>query len=176
MPELELHHHEAGHTTDPTGQRVGILAGVLVVALAITSIASHRAHTAAIIHQSRANDQWAHYEATRVKYHNLELGENLLAVMEVDNTAAAKMAADYAGQKKKYADQGAAIQTDAQKSEATADADERRALRYDIGEGFFEISVVLTSLYFISRKTLFPIMAIIAGIAGTLAAFTGLAI
>jgi hypothetical protein len=173
MPELELH-HETDHTTDPTGQRVGILAGVLAVALAITTIASHRAHTAAIIHQSRANDQWAHYEATRVKYHNLELGENLLSVLEAKNAAAEKMRGDYAGQKTKYADQGAVIQADAQKSEAMADAAEHRALRYDIGEGFFEISVVLTSLYFISRKNQFPIMAIAAGVVGAVAAFTAL--
>ncbi len=175
MPELELH-HEAAHTADPAGKKVGILAAMLAVALAITSITSHRAHTAAILHQSRANDQWAHYEATRVKYHNLELGENLLAVLEANNAAARKMAVDYAGQKKKYADQGAEIQATAQASEATADADEHRALRYDIGEGFFEISVVLTSLYFISRKNLFPIMAIVAGIAGAVAAFTALAV
>jgi hypothetical protein len=175
MPELELH-HEAAHTADPTGRKVGLLAAFLAVALAITTIVSHRAHTAAILQQSRANDQWAHYEAVRVKYHNLELGENLLSVLEAKNTAAEKMSADYAGQKKKYADQGTEIQATAQGSERTADAEEHRALRYDIGEGFFEISVVLTSLYFISRKRLFPIMAIVAGIAGTVAALTGLAI
>jgi hypothetical protein len=172
MSELEIHAHEASHTADPTGRKVGILAALLAVALAITSIMSHRAHTAAILHQAAANDQWAHYQSTRVKYHNLELGENLLAVLEAKNGAAEKMALDYAAQKKKYADQGSQIQANAQRAENEAAADERRALHYDIGEGFFEISVVLTSLYFISRKILFPIMAVVAGAAGALAAFS----
>ena len=172
MTELELH-HDAAHTADPAGRRIGALAATLAVALALISISSHRAHTAAIMHQAAANDRWAHYEATRVKYHNLELGQNLLTVLEAKNGAAEKMAADYASQMKKYASQSAEIQADAQNAEAQAAADEHRALRYDVGEGLFEISVVLTSLYFLSRKMMFPIMAIIAGIAGLLAAITG---
>ena len=77
MPELEIH-HEAEHAIDPMGQRVGVLAAVLAVALAIVSISSHRTHTEAIIHKSTANDKWAQYQSTRVKYHSLELGENLV--------------------------------------------------------------------------------------------------
>ena len=66
------------------------------------------------------------------------------------------MRADYAVQKQKYAQQGAEIQQSAENDGALAAADERRALRYDIGEGLFEIAVVLTSLYFISRKNHVP--------------------
>src|SRR5579872_6083141 len=71
MAELEIH-HEGGNEPDPGGQRVGVLAAVLAVLLAIVTIASHRTHTAAIIHKSTANDEWAHYQATRVKYHRSE--------------------------------------------------------------------------------------------------------
>ena len=74
MAELEIH-HETEHEHDPMGQRVGVLAALLAVALAVVTIASHRTHTAAIMHKSEANDAWAHYQATRVKYHNLELGQ-----------------------------------------------------------------------------------------------------
>lgn len=175
MPELELHHHGA-HTVDPAGQRIGILAAILAVALAITGIASHRTHTAAIMHQSQANDQWAHYQATRVKYHNLELGENLLSVINANNAATEKMRADYVVQKKKYAEQGTEIQHTAENNEALAAADERRALRYDIGEGLFEIGVVMSSLYFIARKNLFPVIGIVAGILGAVAALSGLGV
>ena len=55
-----------------------------------------------------------------------------------------------------------------------AEADEHRALRYDVGEGLLEIGLVLSSLYFISRKKMFPVMGITAGIAGTAIAITGL--
>src|SRR5438552_12653849 len=100
MAELEIHHEE--HPSDPTGQKVGVLAALLAVALAIVTIASHRTHTAAIMHRSSGNDAWAHYQATRVKYHNLELGENLVSVLGAKSAPAEQMLADYEGQKKKY--------------------------------------------------------------------------
>jgi hypothetical protein len=73
MPELEIH-REAEQSTDPMGQRVGVMAAILAVALAIVTIRSHRTHTDAIIHKSTANDQWAQYQSTRVKFHSPRVG------------------------------------------------------------------------------------------------------
>lgn len=156
------------------GQRVGILAAVLAVALAIVTIASHRTHTAAIMHKSSANDAWSHYQATRVKFHNLELGESLLKVLEAKGEAADTMRVDYATQKKKYEGQGKEIQEEAQKLDEQAEADEQRALRYDLGEGLLEIGLVLSSMYFIAKKMMFPAMGVAAGLAGAVIAATGL--
>src|SRR5437764_12199994 len=114
------------------GQRVGVLAALLAVALAVVTIASHRTHTAAIMHKSEANDAWAHYQATRVKYHNLELGESLAVVLNTHNAAAEKMLADYGQQKKKYEEQGKDIQSEEQRDEPGAESDARRALRQDV--------------------------------------------
>lgn len=172
MPELEIH-HESSHSIDPAGQKVGVLAAVLAVALAVVSITSHRTHTAAIMHKSAANDTWAHYQSTRVKYHNLELGENLVQALGVKNAATDKLVADYSAQLKKYADQSASIQAEAQRDDVLADADENRGLRFDVGEGLLEIAVVVSSLYFISRKKMFPVIALIAGIGGIAIAVTG---
>ena len=66
MAELEIH-HEHEHDADPLGRKVGVMAAVLAVLLAVVTIASHRTHTAAIIHKSGSNDQWAYYQATRIK-------------------------------------------------------------------------------------------------------------
>jgi hypothetical protein len=173
MSELEIH-HESGHAIDPAGQKVGVLAAVLAVALAVVTIASHRTHTSAIIHKSNANDAWSHYQSTRVKYHNLELGENLLTVMDVKTGAAARMLGDYKAQEQKYDEQGKEIQEQARKAEESAEADEHRALRYDLGEGLLEIGLVLSSLYFISHKKMFPAMGLIAGVTGGAIALAGL--
>jgi hypothetical protein len=175
MAELEIH-TEAGHNIDPLGQRVGVLAAVLAVVLAIVTIASHRTHTSAIMHKSTANDAWSHYQATRVKYHNLELGESLIGILGAKGAPADAALADYATQKKKYAAQGKQIQDDAQKQDDLADSDESRGLRYDIGEGLLEIGLVLSSLFFISKKKMFPAMGLIAGVAGCAIAITGLMI
>ncbi len=173
MPELEIH-HESEHAIDPTGQKVGVLAAILAVALAVVTIASHRTHTSAILHNSQANDAWAHYQSTRVKYHNLELGENLAGLLAARSDAAEKMLADTRQQKTKYEEQGKEIQAEAQRGEELAKEDERRAFRYDLGEGLLEIGLVLTSLYFISRKRMFPAMGLMAGIIGAAIALMGL--
>ena len=173
MPELEIH-HESEHGADPLGQKVGILAAVLAVGLAIVSIVSHRTHTEAIMAKSSANDAWAHYHSTRVKYHNLELGESLIQVLGGKGEAAEKALAGYAAQKKDYTGRAAVIQAEAEKDDHAAEAAEHRALRYDLGEGLLEISLVLSSLYFISRKKMFPVIGVAAGIAGSVIAITGL--
>jgi hypothetical protein len=173
MAELEIH-HDTEHKIDPAGQRVGVLAAVLAVALAIVSIASHRTHTAAIIHKSTANDSWQRYQSTRVKIHTLELGESLLQVSSADPGRAQKALADFAAQKQDQESKAKQIQKDAQAAEELADADEYRALRYDFGEGLLEIALVTSSLFFISRKPMFPVIGVLAGITGVVVAATGL--
>jgi hypothetical protein len=173
MAELEIH-HESEHAVDPMGQRVGILAALLAVALAIVTIASHRTHTEAIMQKSSANDAWAHYQATRVKYHNLELGESLIGALGAKADATEKLLAKYVAQEKDYEARGKKIQEEADRDDHAAEAAEHRALRYDLGEGLLEIALVLSSLYFISRKRLFPVIGIVAGVAGAVIAITGL--
>jgi hypothetical protein len=172
MPELEIH-HESEHKADPTGQKVGILAAVLAVALAIVTIVSHRTHTEAIIAKSSANDAWAHYQATRMKYHNLELGQSLVKVFGAKGGPGDAMLADTEIQMKKYDKQAKDVQAEAERDERMGGQAEDRALRYDIGEGLLEIALVLSSMYFISRKLMFPVIGAAAGIAGTLIAITG---
>jgi hypothetical protein len=173
MPELEIH-QESEHGGDPTGKKVGVLAALLAVALAVVTIASHRTHTAAIMHKSSANDAWQHYQSARVKYHSLELGESLVTIFGAKGEPAEKLLADYAAQKKKYNEQSKNIQEEAREADQSAEADERRALRYDLGEGLLEIALVLSSLYFISRKIMFPALGLTAGIVGIAIAVTGL--
>jgi hypothetical protein len=173
MAELEIH-HETEHKIDPEGQRVGVLAAILAVMLAIVTIASHRTHTEAIIDKSAANDHWQHYQSTRIKFHSLELGESLVKQLAPKGEGSAAAVDDYEKQKKKYDEQGKEIQEQAREAQEKAEGAERRALRYDFGEGLLEIGLVLSSLYFISRKRMFPVIGIVAGLTGVMLAATGL--
>jgi hypothetical protein len=47
MSEIEIH-PESEHAIDPAGQKVGVLAAVLAVMLAVVTIASYHSHTDAI--------------------------------------------------------------------------------------------------------------------------------
>ena len=173
MAELEIH-TESESEHDPTGQKVGVLAAGLAVFLAMVTIASHRTHTEAIILKTEANDRWQFYQSRRIKFHSLELGEDLMTALGTKNEGTEKALERYRKEKERYEKQGEEVQAEARKIEDQGKAAEQRAQRYDFGEGLLEIGLVLTSLYFISRKKLFPAVGIVAGIAGIGIAMTGL--
>jgi hypothetical protein len=173
LAELEIH-HESEHAPDPAGRKVGVLAALLAVGLTIVTIASHRTHTQSIVLKTEANDQWQYYQSKRIKFHNLELGVDLIGAVGASTEAAEKVLQRYEQEKERYQKQADEIQQEAQKKDAEAQQAERRALRYDFGEGLLEIGLVLTSLFFISRKRFFPVIGIIAGLVGLAIAVTGL--
>jgi|SRR5579864_538929 len=173
MAELEIH-SEGEHSTDPRGQKIGVLAAALAVALGVVTIASHRAHTEGVLLKAEANDRWSFYQSKRIKLHSLELGEQLVTLLGAKNQENAKAIESFRSEQARYESESKDVQEEARKKEAEGAHVERRALRYDLGEGLLEIALVLTSLYFISRKMLFPAIGIIAGIAGAVIAVSGL--
>ena len=171
MAEIEF--KAEGGESDPLGQKVGVLAAVFAVLLAVVSIASHRAHTTAVVDKSEANDQWSFYQSKRIKFHSLELGVDLLTGLGVDKPVAEKTIARYETQEKKYEEESKKVKDEATKDEEDTRHTEDRALRYDLGEGMLEIGVVMASLYFISRKKLFPVISLIFGVMGIAVAISG---
>jgi hypothetical protein len=171
MAEIEIKTEGGG--SDPLGQKVGVLAAVLAVALAVVSIASHRAHTAAVVERSEANDQWSLYQSNRIKFHSLELGVDLINVIGHEKPDAEKTIARYETQEKKYEDESKKVKDEATKKEQETLHTEDKALRYDLGEGMLEIGVVMASLYFIARKKLFPVVSLIFGVLGIVVAVSG---
>ncbi len=166
MAELEIHHEHEHGAEDPLAKTIGIMASLLAVLLAIVTIMSHRAHTEGVLLKTDANDKWSYYQANRIKYHNLELGEDLLNGMPTRTPEADKILARYKKDKEKYTKQAETIKEEADKLEAETAGLEQRALKYDFGEGLLEIGLILTSLYFISKSKMFPVVGLIASIAG----------
>jgi len=166
MPEIELGHgEEGGH--DASGQKVGVMAACIGVLLAVVTIFSHRAHTAAMIAKTEANDQWSFYQAKKMRSHTNELGLDMLnALAGEKNKAAEEAKARYKKEKERYAGESEEIKKEAEGKGSEGKHAERQALRYDLGEGLIEIGLVLCSLYFISKKKLFPTLAVIAALAG----------
>jgi hypothetical protein len=171
MAELEIHSEVEG--ADPFGKKIGVLTAVIAVVLAVVTIISHRAHTDAVLFKSSANDKWSFYQAKRIKFHSLELGEDLMHAMAPDTPAATKALDRYAKEKERYTRESEAAQEDAKKTDEQAEAVEKQALRFDFGEGLLEIGMVLSSLYFISRSKLFPVIGVIGALLGVAAAVSG---
>ena len=174
MAELEIHHEHGHEESDPLGKTIGIMAAVLAVLLAIVTIMSHRAHTEGVLLKTDANDKWSYYQANRIKFHNLELGTDLINALPKDKSPeAAGILSRYARDKEKYSKQAEKIQEEANALEAQTTALENRALRYDFGEGLLEIGLILTSLYFISKSKMFPVVGLIASLGGIGLALSG---
>src|ERR1700678_2416341 len=170
MPEIEV---TPEHAADPYTRRVGILVGVVGIFLSVVTIASHRAHTEAVIHRTEANDQWAFYQAKKIRENTDEVALALLQSVGSDPARSADAVRKLTTGRDKYAAEAEGIQKDARAKDEETRIEERRALRFDLGEGFLELGLVLCSLYFLARKTFFPTFGILAGVAGTAMAVWG---
>jgi hypothetical protein len=170
MTEIEL---KPEHAADPMTRRVGILVGVVGVLLSVVTIASHRAHTQAIIHRTESNDQWAFYQAKKIRESTNDVALALLGALQADPAKADATAHQFAAARDKYAGEAKGIMQEAQAKDLEQANEERRALRFDIGEGLLELGLVLCSLYFLARKSFFPLFGVIASIAGTLMGIWG---
>jgi len=172
MAEVEIHtSHE--HAGDAFTKTVSVMVGVIGIVLAFVTIASHRAHTAAVIHRTEANDQWSFYEAKKEREHLMDVAAGMLGVVQAAQPEKAQaLGAQYAKARDGYAKEAAKIQQDAQDREAESHREEARGLRLDLGEGLLELGLVLTSLFFLSRQKLFPAIGGLAAVAGTVVALT----
>jgi hypothetical protein len=164
MPEIEVSPH---HAADPDTRRVGILVGVVGILLSVVTIASHRAHTQAVIHRTESNDQWNYYQAKKIRENTSEVALALLTTLSSDSAKTEAPARKLDAARAKYAADAERIQDDARAKDEDTKTEERRALRFDIGEGLLELGLVLCSLYFLARKAFFPAFGVLSSIAGT---------
>jgi Domain of unknown function (DUF4337) len=164
MAEIEV---RPEHTADPNTRRVGILVGVVGILLSVVTIASHRAHTEAVIHRTESNDGWAYFQAKKNREYTSEVALTLLHTLGSDPAKMEAPVQNLEAARAKYAADAVKIQDDANAKDDETKLEERRALRFDIGEGFLELGLVLCSLYFLARKGFFPVFGVLAGAAGT---------
>jgi hypothetical protein len=175
MAEVEIH-TEHDHASDPFGQRIGVMIGLIGIILAVVTIGSHRAHTATIIAKTEANDQWTFFGAKKIREHLLDVGAGLASTLGEGKDGARELATGYDHERDRYRADADAIAIKARVKEEESVQEEKRALRLDVGEGFLELGLVLSSLYFLSKRRFFPMLggiAAVIGIAvGSLAFFT----
>lgn len=173
MSEVEIPH---AHELDSFGKRVGVTVAVIGVVLSIVTIASHREHTAAVVYRTEANDQWAYYQAKKIREYQASVGSTLVGALASDPAKAAASVKELTTQRAKYEHDAVEVQKEAQRKDQETVRAELRALRLDLGEGFLELGLVLTSLYFLARKKPFPAAGLAASVLGTILAASALLI
>jgi hypothetical protein len=164
MPEIEV---TPEHAADPVSRRVGILVGVVGILLSVVTIASHRAHTDAVIHRTESNDAWAYYQAKKIREYTSEVAVTTLRALGSDPAKSEGAVQKLETARAKYVADAEKIQDDARAKDKESAHEEDRALRFDIGEGLLELGLVLCSLFFLARKNFFPIFGVLAALSGT---------
>jgi hypothetical protein len=172
MAEVEIHTgHD--HAADSFAQRVGVAVGVVGIILAVVTIGSHRAHTQAVIDRTEENDQWSFYQAKRIRQQVLDVGADLARVLSSDQSKVQAIVDKYTKQSAHYSQETKDIEKEAHTRHEETVREEARAVRLDIGEGFLELGLVLSSLYFLSKRKFFPVIGITAAVIGTVLGVVG---
>lgn len=172
LHELQEHAEHAKH--DPSLAPVSLTMAILAVFVAVVSLLGHRAHTEEVLMQAQASDRWAEYQAKSIRRHSDEQLIDLTTVTNSTNPdAAAKVREKYAQEAERYKDDQTEIQGEARKLEQEVSIATRRANRYDLGEVFLEIALVITSITLLSGRRIFWHLGLVMGAIGLVVAVSG---
>ncbi len=171
LQELQEHAEHAAH--NPSMAPVSLTMAVLAVLVAVASLLGHRAHTEEVVLQNKSSDQWAYYQAKNIRRHEDEVFADFASVMAVaDPSKAAQLREKYQSEADKYRDQQKEIDSEARKLEQETTLERNRANRFDLGEVFLEIGLVVTSITLLSGRRLFWKSGIVLGIVGLIVVAT----
>ena len=161
LHELQEHAEHAKH--DPSLAPVSLTMAILAVLVAIVSLLGHRAATEAVLNQAK-----------NIRGHEDKLFASLTNIVPVAGSeAVAKLREDYLKESERYTEEQKEIETKAQELEKEVALEHRRADRYDLGEVFLEIALVITSITLLSGRRVFWKLGLFMGAAGVLLALTG---
>jgi hypothetical protein len=185
--ELQEQAEHAEH--EQTLRPVALTMTILAVLVAVVTVLGHRTHTDAILNQTRAAveqnkaaDEWAFYQAHKIRANDTDLVSDLMGVLAIANKDEAKKKA------KGYADHQQKWATDLKESEDRAHEREKkvteyeekvekaeaRADRFDLGEVLLEIGLVITSITLLTRRRAYWFAGLCFSAAGIAAAVLGL--
>jgi hypothetical protein len=167
----ELHEHAEHAREHPDLAPITLTMAVLAVLVATVSLLGHRTHTEEIILQNKVTDQWAYYQAKNIRRHTDELFADLTTVVaSKDAEAVAKLQEKYRAEADRYKDEQKELDKEARATEKEADLTRRKADRFDLGEVFLEIALVITSITLLSGRRMFWHLGLLMGTAGVLVA------
>ncbi len=175
----EQHEHAAGHASHESGgpslKPVSFTMSVLAVLVAVVTVLGHREHTEAVLDQARASDQWALYQAKKIRQNDTQLGVDLLSSLALrDQPGAQATVAAYKAHMAKWAHDLDESQEVAHRFEERVEAAERKAGRFDLGEALLEIGLVVTSITLLTRQRLYWSLGMVFGALGMAVVVQGL--
>lgn len=169
LHELQEHAEHARH--DPSVAPVSLTMAVLAVLVATVSLLGHRTSIEEVVLQNKVSDQWAYYQAKNIRRHNDELFADMISVLNSkDAEAAGKLQEKYRAEADRYRDEQKDLDAKARELEQEAVRARAKTDRFDLGEVFLEIALVITSITLLSGRRLFWYLGLLFGVAGIVAA------
>src|SRR6202012_2682591 len=131
---------------------VSLTIAILAVLVAMVTVLGHRAHTQAVLEQTRTADQWNQYQSRKLRVQQTQIASDLLSLQPSNNAAATQAKLNtYKTQMTKWQRELDQHMERAQEQEREVDHAEHRAARFDLGEALLQISVVLASITLLTR-------------------------
>jgi Domain of unknown function (DUF4337) len=167
----ELHEHAEHAREHPDLAPISLTMAVLAVLVATVSLLGHRTHTEEIISQNKVTDQWAEYQAKNIRRHTDELFADLTGVVATkDEEAVAKLKEKYRAEADRYKDDQKELSAKAREIENETELARRKADRFDLGEVFLEIALVVTSITLLTGRRIFWYFGMLMATAGVVVA------
>ena len=169
LHELEEHAEQARH--DPSLVPVTLTMAVLAVLVATVSLLGHRTGIEEVVLQNKTTDQWAYYQAKNIRRHSDELFADMISIVNSkDAEAAGKLQEKYRAEAERYRDEQKELDAKARELEQEAVLARGKTDRFDLGEVFLEIALVITSITLLSGRRLFWYLGLLFGGAGIVVA------
>lgn len=175
MPEgLELPEARHGEEDHPLVLAVSITMSIMAVLVAGVTLLGHRAHTEELLRQSQAADKWAQYQAKSVRLHETQgFSDVVNLVATMDQGKGEALREKYLKEVEHYQSDKEDISKEAKDLEAERDFAGRKADRFDSGEAFLEIGLVICSIALLTKRKTFWLAGILLGAGGIALAATG---
>ena len=141
---------------------VGLTTAIMAVCLAITTMLGHRSHTESVFLQTKANDQWAYYQAKNIRSHMYGADAKFSSLLPNGK----QVSDDFQKLAQDQKDSAQEIQAKAQELEKEADGSSARALKFDTAEIFFEIAIVLCSITLLTGKRAYWLTSFVSSAIG----------
>jgi hypothetical protein len=171
--ELPERHHGGGD--DPLVLPVSITISIMAVLVAAATLMGHRAHTEELLRQSQAADRWAQYQAKSVRLHETQgFSDVVNIVASLDKEKGEALREKYQKEVEHYQSDKEDISKEAKDLEVERDLAGRKADRFDGGEAFLEIGLVICSITMLTKRKLFWFGGMMIGALGVGFALTGL--
>ena len=170
--EIRERAEEAAH--DPAMKPVSLTMAILAVFVAAVSLLGHRAHTEELLFQNKATDNWSYYQAKNIRQHTYELFLDMVSISDYKNPVSAEAVKEkYRQEVARYVREQKEIEDEARKLEKETALAGRRGDRFDLGEVFLEVALVITSITLLTRRRHFWGIGLALGLAGLGIAVTG---